>query len=101
MGTRLQLQTLLEALLGSRNVYFQAPNNEEMQYPAIIYSRDYVLAQHADNRPYRNTTRWQVTIIDEDPDSLVPGKVAQLPMSTFSRFFVADQLNHDVYDLYF
>jgi hypothetical protein len=42
-----------------------------------------------------------VTVIDQDPDSEIPDKVAQLPMTTFDRWFAANNLNHDVFDVYF
>lgn len=100
-GRRLELQALLEDLLGSRNVYFQPPANVKMQYPAIVYSRDAADTQFAGNRPYRRTKRYQVTVIDRNPDSPVPDKVAELPMCAFERFFTADNLNHDVFGLYF
>jgi hypothetical protein len=101
MGSRLQLQTLLEDLLGSRNVYFQPPPNVAMLYPAIVYSRDYALTQHADNTPYKNTKRYMLTIIAKDPDSEIWDKVALLPMCIFARYFTADNLNHDIFNIYF
>jgi hypothetical protein len=42
-----------------------------------------------------------ITVIDPDPDSEIPSKVAALPMSLFNRFYTADDLNHDVYNVYF
>jgi hypothetical protein len=42
-----------------------------------------------------------VTYIDRNPVSPVPDKLADLPMSTFERFFTAGNLNHDVYNIYF
>jgi hypothetical protein len=55
----------------------------------------------ANNLPFRHTKRYQVTVIDRDPDSLIPDKVAALPMCLHNRFFVANNLNHDVFNLYF
>jgi hypothetical protein len=101
MAPRLELQTLLEGALGSGNVYFQPPSDVRMQYPCIVYQRDIAITEFADNEPYNRTLRYQVTVIDADPDSDVPGKVAALPMCTLNRFFVADSLNHDVFQLYF
>jgi hypothetical protein len=101
MGTRLDLQGVLEDLLGSEHVYFQPPPNVTMVYPAIVYNRDYQVTQFADNRPYARKLRYQVTVIDRDPDSLVPDKVAELPLATFVRHFTADSLNHDIYDVYY
>lgn len=98
---RIQLQTLLEAILGTSSVYFQPPENLKMVYPAIVYSREAEDTKFAGNLPYRRTKRYQVTVIDEDPDSLIPDKVAALPMCIFDRHFAADNLNHDVFDLYF
>lgn len=72
-----------------------------MEYPCIVYKRDARNTQFADNRPYRSKKRYQVTIIDQDPDSDIPEKVAALPLCSFSRFFTAGNLNHDVYTLYF
>jgi hypothetical protein len=101
MGQRLQLQSLLETILDSRNVYFQPPANVVMEYPCIVYKRDSMDVDFADDRPYNTTKRYQVTVIDRDPDSVIPDKIADLPMCRFSAHFVADNLNHDVYSLYF
>lgn len=101
MDQRLKLQKLLEDILGSRNVYFQPPPTVQLKYPCIIYKRDNVKTQHGDNQPYLKYKRYMVTIIDRNPDSTIPEKVSSLPMCLFSRHFVADNLNHDVYNLYF
>lgn len=98
---RLQLQTLLEETLGSSNVYFQPPSNIQMQYPCIVYKREFVNTEFADNTPYNTHKRYMVEHIGDDPDSDTPDKLAKLPMSTFSRFFTVANLNHDVYSIYF
>ena len=99
MAQRLELQALLETMV--TNVYFQPPPTIQMAYPCIIYKRDDVDIQHADNKPYKNAKRYQVTVIDQDPDSPIPGLVQELPSCQFDRFFTADNLNHDVHNLYF
>lgn len=101
MDRRLLLQTLLEECAGNSNVYFQPPPTVRMQYPAIVYTRDLSNTQFADNAPYRRTKRYMVTVIDQDPDSPIPDKVAELPMCTHSRSYAAKQLHHDVFDVYF
>lgn len=99
MGQRLQLQTLLETLVP--NVYFQPPANIQMAYPCIVYSRDSAEAIFADNSKYRHTKRYQVTVIDRNPDSDIPDRVSTLPLCSYDRTFVVDNLNHDVYRLFF
>jgi hypothetical protein len=70
MGNRVQLQTLLEELIGSRNVYFQPPENVKLSYPCIIYSRGNIgKTQFADDIPYLHKTRYMVIVIDANPDS--------------------------------
>lgn len=98
---RSELQTLLRILLGSNNVYFQPPANVQMKYPCIVYGRDFASVRHAANVPYIHTKRYQVTVITQDPDSDIPDKIAALPMSSFQRFYAVDNLNHDVFDLFF
>lgn len=101
MGTRLELQAVLEGLQDGLSVYFQPPSNIQMSYPAVVYNRDFLHSSFADNAPYARTNRYQVTVIDKDPDSLVPDKVASLPMTNYVRHFTADNLNHDIYYVYF
>ncbi|MCA1806976.1 MAG: hypothetical protein LC687_03865 [Actinobacteria bacterium] len=101
MGQRLDLQTLLEALLGTRKVYFQPPANVQMEYPCIIYKRDTARTQFAGNTPYRYTKSYQVTYISQDPDDSVPDKIAALPMCQFDRHYAVKNLNHEVFSLFF
>jgi len=101
MDKRLQLQALLVSISGINNVYFQPPPSVQMEYPCIIYRRDYELTNHADDLPYKHRKRYLVTVIDRDPDSDIGDKIATLPLCVFDRFYTADNLNHDVYKLFF
>lgn len=99
MAPRLQLHELLLTFVD--NVYFQPPSNVQMMYPCIVYNRSSALNSYADNGPYHHTKRYQITIIDRDPDSPIPDKVAALPMSEFSQHFVTENLHHDIYSVFF
>jgi hypothetical protein len=99
MGQRLQLHQLLETF--TENVYFQPPTNVQLKYPCIIYKRDFAHTEFADDKPYNHMLRYAVTIIDSNPDSDIPKKVALMPLSVFNRFYTADNLNHDVYNVFF
>lgn len=101
MAPRLELQALLRELLGSDNVYFQPPPNVKLQYPCIIYKRDDINMEFADNEPYKHKKRYQVTVVDSNPDSDIHEKVAALSLCSYDRFFAAGNLNHDVYNLFF
>jgi hypothetical protein len=99
MAPRLQLHDILLSFVP--NVYFQPPPNVILKYPCIVYHRDFAVTEFADNNPYMHELRYLVTVIDRDPDSNIPGKVATLPKSLFNRFFTSDDLNHDVYRVFF
>lgn len=99
MGQRLDLHAILGAICP--RVYFQAPATKDMEYPCIIYKRDYKITEFADGLPYTNRKRYMVTVIDRNPDSTIPDEVAKLPLCVFDRFYTADNLNHDVYRLFF
>jgi hypothetical protein len=101
MGNRLELQKLLEALQGNRNVYFQPPNNVLMVYPCIVYGVSKHRTAFAGNHPYRHDTQYTVTVMDRDPESPVIDKLKELPKCLHDRHFEQDNLNHDVFNLYF
>lgn len=101
MEKRLQLQALLETMVKPENVYFQPPSSHVIRYPAIVYERDAIDSEYASNTPYSLKTRYQVTVIDKDPDSEIVDKISRLPLCRFARHFASDNLNHDVFNLYF
>lgn len=101
MGSRLDLQTKLETLLGSKNVYYQPPASVRMNYPAIVYSRSNIENRHADDDVYTQAYFYEVIVIDEDPDSEVVENISKLPGCRFDRHYTSDNLNHDVFTLYY
>lgn len=101
MGSRLKLQTLLESVLGSRNVYYQPPASVRMNYPAIVYFRSDIENDFANDSAYIQSLAYEVIVIDEDPDSNIVMRVSQLPMCRYDRHYTSDNLNHDVFTLYF
>lgn len=101
MGSRLKLQTLLEDLLGSRNVYFQPPESVILKYDAIVYVLADIDVLHADDVKYRMYKCYTVTYIHSDPDDPKTDEITALPMCLFDRRFISDNLYHDVYTLYY
>lgn len=101
MGDRLDLQDLFETLLGTDHVYFQTPPTFGMSYPCIVYSLNNIHVKFADNMSYNHQKRYTVTVIDPDPDSAIPDKVAALPQCRFDRYFTSENLNHYVFNLLF
>lgn len=101
MGSRKDLQKVLEDLMGSDHVYFQPPSNLRMQYPCLVYERDAARPQRADNFAYICTSRYKITVVSKKPEHPAIFKLPLLPMCTFRTHYVVDDLNHDVFELYF
>lgn len=99
--SRLDLQTLLEGLMGSRNVYFQPPENLKLKYPCIIYSFADIDKRMADDIKYLKFRRYELILIHSDPDNTLVDAVEDLQYCEFDRSYVADNLYHYVYTLYF
>ena len=90
------IQTFLEEVTGI-TVYFQPPPNVVISYPCVIYEMVRINTDFADNKPYQLTQVYQLTHIDEDPDSDVPMKLANLPMCVFERKYETNELYHKVF----
>ena len=101
MASRLELQTMLENLLGSKNVYFQPPPSIKMSYPAIVYSLSAISTRSADDRKYIMNNGYQLVYIDRRPDSDMVQKIGSLPQCSFNQHFVSDNLNHYNYTIYY
>lgn len=101
MASRIDLHNKLKELLGSANVYYQAPENLKMEYPCIRYSKSNIVSKHADNIKYSNDKCYEIIVIDKLPDNDVIDKILGLPYSLHDRHYVSNNLNHDVIILYF
>lgn len=104
---RLELQSVLETILsefvddGLQRVWFQPPSTVHLNYPCILYDLSAKDFLHANNGKYRAMNKYTVTIIDRDPESLIPDRIEELPYSSFDRRYASDSLWHTVYTLYF
>lgn len=101
MRTRIELQSLLEELLGSRNVYYQPPASIKMSYPAIVYTKADIETTYGNNSKYSKNVRYEITVIDKKPDNPVIDKLLDIQYCSFDRHYESENLNHDVLTLYF
>ena len=101
MANRLDLQSLLEELLGSRNVYYTPPESIKMQYPAIRYSKKKIESVHADDSKYLMRDCYELIVISRTPDHPVIKQLLASPYCSYDRPYVADNLYHDVLTIYY
>lgn len=101
MASRLELQKIFDKIPNIKKVYFQPPLSVKLEYPCIVYKLDNIDSKYANNSMYFNMKRYQITIIDKNPDSNIPDNIMKLQMCNFDRAFSSDNLNHWVFNLYF
>lgn len=101
MGSRLQLQSTLENILGNRNVYFQPPEEVKIKIPCIIYSIIDIGSTYANNLPYQHQPQYSIMIVDRDPDSIIKNEVIKLPSCKFSKRYTKNNLYYEVYNIYY
>ena len=102
MGTRIELGDELKQAPTVKAVYFQPPQSIQMKYPCIRYSKSAIDTKTADDRIYRKTNQYTITVIDSNPDSVIPDWILDhFPMCRFDRSYIADNLNHFTLILYY
>lgn len=95
------IQNELETLLGSRNVYFQPPENIKLKYPAIVYSTGSPKITYANNKVYGYLTNFVITYIRKTSDDDLPETIVRhFQTCTEDRTFVSDNLYHTVFKLF-
>lgn len=99
---RLRLDSKLRDILGNNHTYFQPPESVKLEYPAIIYEFDNRDPSYADNLEYLFGYRFNVIHVHHDPDVEVMNEMrTAFTYSRFDRRYVADNLYHDVYTIYY
>lgn len=106
MGRRLELQSKLEDILGSKNVYYQPPENLKMKYPCFVYEDHVTDSVMADNDIYLDEPAWDVTFIrtfqDREKNNQIRDSIRHKFMySRWITHFISDNLIHDAYLIYY
>lgn len=100
---RLKLHQTLCDILGSKNVYYDPPENVKMQYDCIVYSLSQVEQAYANNFTYARTPGYLLTIITRTPEAqtrIVDALMKTCPYVGWDRAYVVDHLHHAVVSIY-
>lgn len=101
MRQRTDLQALLVSILKSPNVYFQAPGNDKMTYPCVVYKRIKIDNNYANNTVYSKKKKYAITYITSDPDDITLDELLSLPTAEYATDFKVNNLYHTVFNIYF
>ena len=103
MASRLQLQADLEAL-NIGKPYFQPPSSVRLTYPCILYDGARSEVTYASDRAYTITKQYTLIYVTRDPDEAqasIETIVRAFPMCSHDRSYVADNLHHEVFSLFY
>lgn len=98
MANREKLSRAFHDIL--EHVYFDPPEDIEMEYPAIKYKLARIDTKKANNSPYITRPGYEVTLIDWNPDSEYVAKILAIPYCSFDRHYPADGLHHWTFTIY-
>lgn len=100
MDKRIELHYKLLTLLN--NVYFQPPSNVRLAYPCIVYHKRPPEVKMANNSSYNKTQEYQITVIDQNPDSDTAERILGLfPYCTIESYSIIGNLNHTYLKLHY
>lgn len=104
---RIELDKELRSILqkcgfDKTHVYFQPPSNTQIKYPCIVYQLSIEEDVVANNNLYLANRKYDVTVIDKNPDSYIPVELrSHFQKCSMSRVYTADNLNHTAFVLYY
>lgn len=102
MDRRIKLHHLLEKILGSKNVYYDPPEDFKLTYPCIVYFQENNAEWHADNRQYHRAKRYSLTYITRKADDPMVDQIdEQLLYCSLNRSFTTSNLHHHAYTLFY
>lgn len=102
MNRRLELHDKLKELVGNDNVYFQPPASVLISYPCVIYNIGNGDVKRADNMVYSYVNSYDLIFIFKKPNiDIIEQVLGALPMCRMTRAYVADNLNHYAFSVYY
>lgn len=101
MDRRLDLHQKLETVVGCKRVHFQPPPTIKLNYPCIVYAQSNGNTKFAANMPYTFVKKYNVTLMDRNPDSSFVREIAMsFPRCVMDRAYTADGIHHYVFTIY-
>lgn len=99
---RSELHDILQSVIGDAGkVYFQPPEDLRLSYPCIVYTLSDIYGRHADDMYYTMRKRYNIIVIDHDPDSTIAEDILRAVRTvSFDRRYMSDNLYHDSLTVY-
>ncbi len=98
-----QREKLHEILVGiCGNAYFQPPSNIVMKYPCVVYDKSDEDTVYANNKRYKKTSVYNLTVMDRDPEStLTDTLIDTFDYCGYNTSYVSDNIHQTSLTLYY
>lgn len=101
MGSRIDLHTKLQDILGSAYIYYNPDANFKLSYPCFLYSLSGLEPEYADGIHYAEHRNYSVTYVTRNADDEPFDRMFNaFPFCRFERMYKADGLYHYVFNVY-
>lgn len=82
------------------NLYFNANEKSKLSYPCILYYRVAPKVKKANNIRYKVENQYRVTVIDRDPDSVIPDRIVEtFEYAYITTNYTSEGLNHTIIEI--
>lgn len=97
---RVNFDTKLRSILPPEyTLYFQPPTNTVLKPPYVLYKRLDVAQRMASNVKYISKEKYQITVVDSDPDSVLASILTMHPDAHFQQEYPQNNLYHHVFNM--
>lgn len=96
-----ELQTKFMELLGTNSVYYQPPTSQKLKYDCIVFSKKEIRVKRANDSVYSKDNYYEGIVIARDPDPEILDKLIMLPYCNLDRFYIADNLYHYPFTIFY
>ena len=108
MGRRLDLHQKLKSIYrktigiepDTSRLAYQPTASLKLKYPCILYKLIEMPPRSANNFPYMIEHQYELTVIDQEPNSALREEIAKLPVCRLVRTYESDNLHHYVFHIY-
>lgn len=96
---RMSFHRKLLAIPGLKKVYYQPPSTDKLEFPCIVYSLYGLRVKDADNEKMIVNRRYNVILIDKNPDSPIFDEMLKLDYCRFDRSYSTNNMTHFVFTI--
>ena len=99
---RKKIQNLLRETAGPtcKMVYWRPPEGYSLDFPCVVMELSAIDNVFADSIVYGQNLSYQVTVMDQDKDSVIAENISKLTMTAFHTTFISDNINHFVFTIH-